>query len=641
MKDLDVKIGLIHGSQALTAEVLRIAKKKNYIVLVETCGTDTILSAGKRMEAEGVDVIVSRRHTANILSSNLNIPVLSIPITFFDIYRSILKVSRNWESILLPIYADSNEKNFMSQKIVNANIFYYQYKATDEMEKAILWGKEQGCRGVVAGGPVYQKIAMRHGMEYEEIVMNTESVESTLREAYKIVVNFKREKEQTHIFKTIINMGSQYVIAVNHQGDINIVSNLAKKLLIVKGDQKYPHNIRNIMPIREVLNAIECAKPLNHHMRTIGDEVFLINYTPVQLEDRTIGGIVTLQRVDTVMKVESKIGRKMITGFTAKYSIDDFIYCSPKIDNLIKKVKQYAADESAILITGATGTGKEIMAHAIHQLSKRKGEPFISINCASIPEQLLESELFGYEEGAFTGAVRGGKIGLFELAHKGTIFLDEIGSMPSNLQARLLRILQEQEIMRIGGNRLIPIDVRVISATNKDLKQLIAEEQFREDLFFRINILSLYIPPLRERIQDIPLLVKKLTERLSRNRNVPIIEIPDKYVGKLLLLSWPGNVRELSSFLERLVIICDGNFSSTVFEKLYMEFYEYSRTVSDCGEPIVSYPIDIAQWNQKRRSVDHNILKVLKESKYNKKVTAQRLGISRVTLWRKMKKLSF
>jgi transcriptional regulator with PAS, ATPase and Fis domain len=507
------------------------------------------------------------------------------------------------------------------------------------MEEVILWGKEQGCQGVVAGGPVYQKIAMKHGMEYEEIVMNTESVESTLQEAYRIVVNCKKEKEQTYLFNTIINMGSQYVIAVNRDGDINIISNLAKKLFMVKDDQKNPHNIRNVMPFKEVLNAIECAKPLNHHMEKIGHKVFLIKYIPVELEDRTIGGIITFQHEDTIMKVENKIGRKMVKEFAAKYSIDDFIYCSPEIDNLINKVKKYSAHESTILITGATGTGKEIMAHAIHQLSKRKGEPFISINCASIPEQLLESELFGYEEGAFTGALRGGKAGLFELAHKGTIFLDEIGSMPLNLQARLLRILQEREIMRIGGNRLIPIDVMVISATNKDLKQLIAEGLFREDLFFRINILSLYIPPLRERIQDIPLLVKKLTEILSRNHSVPIIEIPDKYVEKLLVLSWPGNVRELSSFLERLVIICDGNFSSNVFEKLYMEFYEYSRTASDCGEPIVSYPIGIAQCNLKNE--ERNILKVLKESKYNKKVTAQRLGISRVTLWRKMKKLSF
>ena len=192
--------------------------------------------------------------------------------------------------------------------------------------------------------------------------------------------------------------------------------------------------------------------------------------------------------------------------------------------------------------------------------------------------------------------------------------------------------------MRIGGTRLIPIEVMVISATNQDLKKCIADGKFREDLYFRINILNLYIPPLQERIQDIPLLVKKITERHSLNHSVPIIEIPDKYIEELLKLSWPGNVRELSSFLERLVIMCGGYFSNDVFEKLYMEVYEYSKPFSNGGESIFSQPEITSSYNLKDK--DHDILTILKECKYSKKATAERLGISRVTLWRKMKKLS-
>jgi transcriptional regulator with PAS, ATPase and Fis domain len=249
----------------------------------------------------------------------------------------------------------------------------------------------------------------------------------------------------------------------------------------------------------------------------------------------------------------------------------------------------------------------------------------------------LESELFGYEEGSFTGARRGGKAGLFELAHNGTIFLDEIGSMPLSLQARLLRVLQEKEVMRIGGDRLISVDARVLAATNEDLKQSVLDGRFREDLFFRINVLSLYIPPLRERIQDIPPLINKLIDKLSWKHDLPAIRIPGSCVERLSSLSWPGNVRELSNFLERLIIICDGKFSNDIFEKQYMEFFEYARTTSEQGGSD-SAPARTNGQNNLPGETGY-ILKILQESKYNKAVTAQRLGISRVTLWRKMKKL--
>jgi transcriptional regulator, propionate catabolism operon regulatory protein len=358
---------------------------------------------------------------------------------------------------------------------------------------------------------------------------------------------------------------------------------------------------------------------------------------PAEVENKAIGGIITLQNTESVMKAENEIRRSMAKGLVAKYSMDEFIYSNPEMADLIAKAKKYAAHESTILITGPTGTGKEIMAHAIHQLSKRKREPFVSINCASIPEQLLESELFGYEEGSFTGARRGGKAGLFELAHKGTIFLDEIGSMPLSLQARLLRVLQEREVMRIGGDRLMPVDARVLAATNEDLKQSVLDGRFREDLFFRINVLSIYIPPLRERIQDIPPLIDKLLDILSRKHDLPAIKIPDSCIARLSTLPWPGNVRELSNFMERLIIICDGTFSHDIFEKQYMEFFEYARTASVQGEAGIAFPTAIGQSNPVGEA--GTILKILQESKYNKNVAAQRLGISRVTLWRKMKKL--
>lgn len=636
MKDNGIRIGLIHASQAFIEAALQIAKKNNYHLLVEPYCIEAAIQAGKRMEAEGIDVIVSRRHTASILRNNLSIPVLAVPVTSFDTYQTIWKAAQKWKSILFPIYRGTSEKKIQMKEMINADIFYYEYESISQIEDAILWGKHQGCQGVVVG-PVTKIYALKHGMECQEIAINIESVEFTLEEACWVALKRKKEKEQTALYRAIINMEDKYVIAVNQHGDINMISDMAKDLFVISGNHKKQQNIKNILSDREVLNSIENGQTLQYHVGRIGNKQFLIDYIPAEMENTAIGGIVSLQDTENVIKAENEIRRIMTKGFVAKYSINEFIYSDPEMVNLIKKVRTYAVHESTILIIGPTGTGKEILAHAIHKLSRRKTGPFVSINCASIPEQLLESELFGYEEGSFTGARHGGKAGLFELAHKGTIFLDEIGSMPLSLQARLLRVLQEKEVMRVGGDRLIPVDARVIAATNEDLKQSVLDGRFREDLFFRVNVLSLYIPPLRRRIRDIPPLVKSLLHKLSNKHNLPVIKIPDSCIERLSLLPWPGNVRELCNFMERLIITCEGKFSRDIFEEQFAELFEYGRMVSEHGEADAT-PIKPGGLGDPPGEAD-DILKVLRESKYNQTVAARRLGISRVTLWRKLKKL--
>lgn len=226
---------------------------------------------------------------------------------------------------------------------------------------------------------------------------------------------------------------------------------------------------------------------------------------------------------------------------------------SPAIQSLLRNVQYVAATDATILITGESGVGKEVMTNEIYRLSKRKGEPFIRVNCASIPETLIESELFGYEKGAFTGAAKS-KPGMFELANKGTLLLDEVGELPKALQPKLLRVLQEREIMRVGGTKTIPVDVRLIAATNQDLEGMVQRGEFRRDLYYRLNLIPLHIPPLRERVEDIPLLVRhfldKFNAKYGKNKRVT-----DEAMQVLKLYRWPGNIRELENLLERLVII--------------------------------------------------------------------------------------
>lgn len=272
---------------------------------------------------------------------------------------------------------------------------------------------------------------------------------------------------------------------------------------------------------------------------TLGGSSFMLSRISLHTMGQVSGYCLTFESASQIRKSGSDLSRRLRNqGLSARYYFDDIIYKSPAMEHCITLAKKVAASDYTVLITGETGTGKELFAQAIHNYSARKNSPFVAVNCAALPESLLESELFGYEEGAFTGARRGGKMGLFEQADGGTLFLDEIGDMPYSLQSRLLRVLQEQQIVRIGGGGAININVRVITATNCNLPELTKEKKFREDLFFRLNVFPLSLPPLRMRKEDIILLFSSLS-------GMEMQGIEPHIKSRLLSYRWPGNVREL------------------------------------------------------------------------------------------------
>ena len=298
---------------------------------------------------------------------------------------------------------------------------------------------------------------------------------------------------------------------------------------------------------------------------------------------------------------------------------------SPGLQRVQKDIQVVAPTDSAVLIQGETGTGKELVAHAIHDLSNRSKRSFIQVNCASIPATLLESELFGHEKGAFTGAFAQ-KIGRFELAHQGTLFLDEIGEIPLELQPKLLRALQEYELQRLGGNRTIHVDVRIIAATNRDLKRMVEEGKFRADLYYRLHVFPLTVPPLRERREDIPLLIRFFTQRYAKKLNRAIEEIPSAAFEALMRYDWPGNIRELQNVIERSVILSDG-------PELHVVMAQFSGDPAADGlhspEP---------SWVTVERA---RILQALKEAKGmvgGPNGAAARLGVKRTTLQSRMRK---
>ena len=310
---------------------------------------------------------------------------------------------------------------------------------------------------------------------------------------------------------------------------------------------------------------------------------------------------------------------------------------------MVIKAKQFAKTDSTILLVGATGTGKEILAQSIHNLSRRAENPFVSLHCGALPESLLESELFGYEEGAFTGSKKRGSAGRFEMAHTGTLFLDEIDTTPLNVQTRLLRVLQEKEVMRLGGGHKIPVNIRIIAAAGRDLASALQDGRFREDLFFRLNVLRINIPPLKDRVKDIPVLLKHYIGQLSAKNGLEPILLPHTYVQKLMAYSWPGNVRQLRNFVECLVLNSHLLGNTTPREELYEELYEELLQYNPVNEIVESvHEAKSTKKGMKERKRDQEsiiIWEALEDAKFNKTRAAKALGITRTTLWRKMKEV--
>lgn len=333
----------------------------------------------------------------------------------------------------------------------------------------------------------------------------------------------------------------------------------------------------------------------------------------------SMGNIVEIICVFAEIKKIRKLAGKFMSG-QATYTFDKIIGKNENFLKVIEYAKKIADSKSTILIMGESGTGKELFSQSIHNYSSRKEEPFIAVNCGAIPRELIESELFGYEEGAFTGAKRGGHGGKFEISDGGTIFLDEIGEMPMDMQTKLLRVIEEGVITRIGGQRQIKVNTRVIAATNKDLKYEVENGNFRKDLYYRLNVLPIFLPPLRDRKEDILLLIEYLMDTISKRLNKKPVDIPSEYLRKMENYNWPGNIRELENIVE--LIINTEALPSNLFEE-----------TSDVSCDMV--PINYQCLTLKDLEKEH-ILKVIKKYDGNITQSAQALGIGRNTLYRKL-----
>jgi PAS domain S-box-containing protein len=364
----------------------------------------------------------------------------------------------------------------------------------------------------------------------------------------------------------------------------------------------------------------------------------VVNVAPIIVNGKLKGSVGVIHDMSEIQALTKELDRakRIIRNLEAKYSFDDIIGEAEEMKLAIEQAKLGAKTPATVLLRGESGTGKELFAHAIHNASDRKYNKFVRVNCAAISETLLESELFGYEEGAFSGAKRGGKRGLFEEANNGSIFLDEIGELSSNTQAKLLRVLQENEIVRVGGTKPIPINVRIIAATNVNLEKGIANGTFREDLYYRLNRMPIQIPPLRKRKEDIPLLCERLIQKINQDYGRNVEGVSQAAMEILMAYDWPGNVRELENILGRAIIFM--NYHETWIEPKHLpvlvpkrdqERFESTPMTSDESKNLN----DLLQEYEKEI-----IQQVLEQNKGNKTATAKQLGISVRNLYYKLEK---
>ena len=451
-------------------------------------------------------------------------------------------------------------------------------------------------------------------------------------------------EEREHELRTILNSVSEGIIAVDSKGKITHINDVACSIFHCSQSEVIGIGAEELLsgnpPILDTLFTGKTYKLQERRIKKDGKNIhFLTSCTPVKNDQgQIIGAVSTIKDFQQVEKMISQVDKmRRLTTF------DDIVYQSQKMIQLIASARTVAKSSSTILLRGESGTGKELFATAIHTDGPRYSAPFIAINCTALSDTLLESELFGYEEGSFTGALKGGKKGLFEQANGGTLFLDEIGEISPQLQVKLLRVLQEGTIRKVGGNREIRVDVRIIAATHRNLEDMLHSGAFREDLYYRLNVIPLTIAPLRERKEDIPLLAQRLIRKICEKLDKPEIHLSRESVELLMEQEWPGNVRQLENTLERLINLIDTTeieshhlFAWTDIGKL-----KKNQSIKLSGKNILEIPLPVDdQWPQLKdivAIVEKEILTRVLEKHPSSRLAGQVLGVSNTTILNKIK----
>jgi len=593
------------------------------------------------LEEQGVEVLISRGGTAIAIKKKVtSLPVVEVQVSGYDLIRVLHQAQQETDRVAIVgfspfTYGIEDLGDIMGLNLKVLTLKKDWYNQPHYIEKKLIEIKERNYHWVV-GDNISVKIAKQLGMNTLLIRSGKESLTQAILEAERVAKVKKQEIEKTKRIESIINFAYDGIIGVDQKGVIDTFNPWAEEIFKKKAYKVIGKNIKEILPTIDLLKVTHKGYEEKDKIWTIGDKKIVANIVPIKINNEIVRVIATFHRISQIQKMEQRIREELyLKGHVAENTFEDIIGQSPATALAKEEAENYAQVDSPLLIYGETGTGKELFAQAIHNASPRKNNPFVAFNCAAIPENLLESELFGYVGGAFTGAKKGGKMGLFEQAHKGSIFLDEIGEISPDIQARLLRVLQERKVRRVGDDRLTSVDVRIIVSTNKDLYQLVEKKKFREDLYYRINVLNLNLPPMWKRREDVPLLVNFFIKKYKQKLKKAVEGISKEGIQILENYTWPGNIRQLENIVERLMVRTKEDYirASLVKEvmnplpgnKLGLNRVDFFK--SDMNIPLMG----------NLEEIERKIIKrVIQEEKGNKAAAAKRLGIGRTTLWRKL-----
>lgn len=618
-------IVFVSPSREAAALAVRMTAQPNDITIVAARLNEGVKAARAAVE-NGARVLISRGFTHHMISENMpHIPLVEVEFSGYDILRAYLEARKAAQPIaivdsraIIEGVASIEEILGIAEKSLKVIIDNYQ-DYTLGIERAAAAGAV--C---IVGNQAVGQQATARGLCGVVISSGQEALNRAFMTARHLLAVERLRDANVQQIATIINSVDYGILAINKEAGITAVNSEAERILsLARADSAARENL--IARLRQCMNAgdrqfgvIEKFAP--------GVEV-VANYQSIISNGEVIGGVATLQELRHFQAVERKTREELARrGRVAKYNFFDIKSASPAMLTAIADAKHFAKYDATVLVLGETGVGKEYFAHAIHLASSRKSGPFVVVNCAAIPENILESELFGYTEGAFTGAKKGGKIGLFEQAHGGTIFLDEIGEMSENLQARLLRVLQEHEVYRLGDERVTPIDIRVIAATNRDLHEMVQKGKFREDLYYRLDVLTVEIPALRERKEDIEAFVQLFIAEFNAKYRTSVEGIAPAGLQQLQQYDWPGNIRELHNIIGRLSARAA---AATISESDVKRVLKYRLRQPLPGEV-----------SPAARAVEEaDIREALAKTGGNKQKAAELLGIGRATLWRKLKNM--
>lgn len=594
---------------------------------------DNSLTVLRRAMEQGAEILITGDVYAESIIQQLGISVVTIRrsrIPFSDAIRDALKLS----SHVAIVWRDTDSTIAKKAcQMYSDFVHFFPYQNKTEFDSLFEQLNKNGFRVVIGAGAV-NPYAEKYNMAIINVPYDEQDILSAVRLAEHNLHSLEERQEHAEILNTIQDNISEGIISMDAKGYIQTVNRSASRLLHID-----PQALQNISiqetPLfcTEIRHLLSSFEGFSDKLITHQNENFVLEGQPIFVQHVFKSAVLTLTPMEKLQVTEQQVRKQLLShSKSASITFQDIIGTSKALTSCIHTAQQYARVDSSVLVYGQSGTGKEMFVQSIHNSSRRKHGPFVVINCAALPENLIESELFGYEKGAFTGALSSGKQGLFVRGHQGTVFLDEVSEMPLHIQARFLRVLQEHEVTPVGSLRTIPVDIRVIAATNKDLKSMVEKKQFREDLYYRISVLTMKLPPLSERGDDIELLIHHFFNLKNRELHLHIREIEPAALKYFCSLSYPGNIRQLSNIVERAMVLSTGSTLS-----LSAAVTAVSMSEMTSPEPFSPAGKDFRSLDSVDSLHEEIIRSALTKNKNNRRKTALELGISTSTLYRKMK----